>query len=230
MCKSKSLVLLLRLIDLLPIILPNNNMAVSVGSAINFSAIIVGGPLLGAIAYPIGLLFRFPYVAHKKTYSHILNTPYYMTMFNVSQGIIVSSIMGLSYVYSGGKIGGFYPLQSAFIILIGTFINTITISILITFLEGKNFMKIWMDNIRGVLGGALAVGTIGLIIAISFMSYGYWAVLLFFGPLLLARQSFKLYVDMRNVNINIIQTLSKMLEAKDSYTSGHSSRNSSYIT
>ncbi len=57
----------------LPIILPNNNMAVSVGSAINLAAIIVGGPLLGAIAYPVGLLLRFPYIPPRKKYCHILN-------------------------------------------------------------------------------------------------------------------------------------------------------------
>ena len=37
---------------------------------------------------------------------------------------------------------------------------------------------------------------------------------LIFGPLLLARYSFKLYMDMRNLHISTIQTLTKTIEAK----------------
>ncbi|HPP31776.1 MAG TPA: HD-GYP domain-containing protein, partial [Soehngenia sp.] len=62
------------------------------------------------------------------------------------------------------------------------------------------------------------------IIALAFLSYGYGAVILFFGPLLLARYSFKLYIDMRNLYISTIEALNKAVEAKDSYTSGHANR------
>lgn len=216
------------IVESLPIILPNNNMAVSVGTAIYLAATIIGGPLLGAIVYSMGFLFRCPYVPHRKSYRHIFNTPYYMTMFNVSQAIIVSSIMGLVYIYTGGRVGGFYLLQTIYMLLVGTTVNTIIISGLMSFLQEQDFIKIWLHNIRGTIWSNLGVGVIGIIIALSFIGYGYWAVLLFFGPLLLARYSFKLYVEMRNFNIATIQTLSKTLEAKDSYTSGHSARVEEY--
>lgn len=212
----------------LPIILPNNNIAVSVGSAINLASLIVGGPLLGAIIYPMGFLLRFPYIPHKKSHSHMFNNPYYMTIFNVSQAIVMSGAMGLIYIYTGGKIGQFFPLQTIYMLLIGTLINTIIISKLMNLLQGENFIKIWLKNIKGIIWNLLGVGIMGIIIALSFISYGYWAVILFFGPLLLARYSFKLYVEMRNFNIAIIQTLSKTLEARDPYTSGHSARVEEY--
>ncbi|MGO1470288.1 MAG: HD-GYP domain-containing protein [Tissierella sp.] len=216
------------IVETLPIILPNNNMAVSVGSAINLSAVMVGGPILAAISYPLGVLFRFPYVAHRKSYRHIFNTPYYMTMFNVSQSVIISSVTGLVYIYSGGKVGGFFLLQIIYMLVAGTLLNTVTISGLMTFLQGENFIKIWINNIKGVIWSALAIGVMGVIIALSFISYGYLSVILFFAPLLLARHSFKLYVEMRSFNIATIETLSKALEAKDPYTSGHSTRVGEY--
>ena len=74
----------------------------------------------------------------------------------------------------------------------------------------------------------IPVGTLGIIIAIAYIGYGYGAVLLFFGPLLLARYSFRLYVDMRNLYISTIQTLSKTIEARDPYTSGHANRVEEY--
>ena len=151
-------------------------------------------------------------------------------MFNVSQGTIMTSIMGLiyTYTYTGSEAGEFHFLQTISILLLGMLLNTISISKLITLLQSENFMKVWLNNIKGVIWSALAVGTIGIIIAFSFISYGYGAVLLFLGPLLLARHSFKLYVEMKNTNIATIKTLSKALEAKDPYTSGHSKRKEKY--
>lgn len=216
------------LVESLTIVLPSNNMAVSVGAAINLSAIIVGGPLLSVITYPVGVLFRFTYVPHRKKYSHLFNSPYYMTIFNVSQSVLMSGIMGLLYIYTGAKVGSFYPLQAIYILLVGTVLNTVIISALMTFLQGENFIVTWINNIRGVIWSALAIGILGIIIALSFIGYGYWAVILFLAPLLLARYSFKLYVEMRNFNIATIQTLGKALEAKDSYTSGHSNRVEEY--
>lgn len=77
---------------------------------------------------------------------------------------------------------------------------------------------------RGLILNALAVGILGIIIALAYLGYGYWAVLLFSGPLLLARFSFKLYMDMKNIHLSTIETLSKTIEAKDPYTSGHANR------
>lgn len=97
-----------------------------------------------------------------------------------------------------------------------------------SFITGESYIKIWVSNIRGTLPSSLAVGTIGIIIALAFIGYGYWAVILFAGPLLLARYSFKLYIDMRNLYISTIQALNKSMEAKDPYTSGHASRVEEY--
>jgi len=91
-------------------------------------------------------------------------------------------------------------------------------------LKKENFKKVWKTNINGVIWNALAVGTMGIIIALAYVSYGYGAVLLFFGPLLLARYSFKLYMEMRGLYLSTIKTLSKTIEAKDPYTSGHANR------
>ena len=90
--------------------------------------------------------------------------------------------------------------------------------------NNTKFFKTWGTNIKGVFPSAVAVGSLGVIMALAYISYGYGAVILFFGPLLLARYSFKLYVEMRNLYISTIQALNKTIEAKDSYTSGHASR------
>ena len=215
------------IVESLLIALPNNSVGVSVGSAINLASIIVGGPLIGTISAALGFLFRFPNVPEKGRV-HLLNTPFYKTIFNVSQSIIGTAIMSLAYLYWGGRIGHFHFPQAIFILLLGMVINSSIISALMSILNKEDFIKIWIANIRGVIWSALAVGTLGIIIAIAYIGYGYGAVLLFFGPLLLARYSFRLYVDMRNLYISTIQTLSKTIEARDPYTSGHANRVEEY--
>nr|WP_300003615.1 HD-GYP domain-containing protein [Tissierella sp.] len=209
------------------IALSNNSMAVSVGSAINLSAIIVGGPLFGVIIASLGMIFRFPKIP-EIGYRHIFNTPIHITLFNVSQVIIVTGIMGILYTFPGRFVGKFFIVQTIFVLLIGTLLNTMIISILMSFLSEDKFLKAWVLNMKGTTLSVIAVGSIGIIMALSFISYGYGAVILFFGPLLLARYSFKLYNEMRAVSLTTIQSLSKALDAKDSYTSGHASRVEEY--
>lgn len=221
-------IILTILVESLLILLPNKKVGISVGSAINLAAIIVGGPLIATISAAIGFLFRFPKVPNDNRIDHLFNTPYYVTLFNVSQSIVVTGIMGLLYIYLGGVVGKFFILQTLFILFIGTLLNTIIISLLIGTMINDSFIKIWISNMRDIIPSVIAVGTIGIIMALSFISYGYGAVLLFLGPLLLARYSFKLYIDMRNVSLNTIESLSKALDAKDSYTSGHASRVQEY--
>lgn len=210
---------------LIPI--PNSNVGISVGSAISLTAIIVGGPLMAALSTIMGFLFRFPKLPDRG-YTHLFNSPIYITLFNVSQGIIGTGIMGLVYILTGGVVGEFFIFQTLLILLIGTLLNTTIMSTLMTTISGESFTKVWILNIRGTVSSVIAIGTMGIIMALSFISYGYGAIILFFGPLLLARYSFKLYNEMRAVSLTTIQSLSKALDAKDSYTSGHASRVEEY--
>lgn len=219
--------LLAIVVESLLVALPNNTIGVSVGSAINIASIITGGPLLGTTAAFIGILFRIPKITGRG-YMHLFNTPIYKTIFNISQSVIVTTAMGLLYIYTGGIVGQFSPSPTILMVAIGTIFNSITISRLMSLLTRESFMNIWISNIRGTFPSAVAVGTIGIIIAIAFIGYGYGAVILFFGPLLLARHSFKLYMEMRNLYISTIQTLNSAMEAKDPYTHGHASRVEKY--
>src|SRR5699024_6558460 len=193
------------IVESLTIILPNKDMAISVGIAINIASIIVGGPFLGTTIVTLAFLFRCPNIPDRG-YSHLFNTPYYITIFNVSQGGIFASVMGLMYIYTGGVVGEFHFLQTILILFVGMIVNSSIISGLVSITKGDRFFNIWIRKLYGMIPSSLAVGILGIIIALSFLSYGYGAVILFFGPLLLARYSFKLYVETRNLYISTIET------------------------
>ncbi len=210
-------------VESLLIPMPNNTIGVSVGYAINIATIIIGGPLLATTTAGLGFLLRFPKI-EGRGFVHILNLPPHKSIFNVSQSIIVTALMSLVYLNIGGKIGEFSLLQTIVITLFGAFVNTSIISGYLSLNSDSKFSETWIGNIKGTFPSSLAVGSIGIIIALAFIGYGYGAVILFFGPLLLARYSFKLYIEMRNLYLSTIQALNKTVEAKDPYTSGHANR------
>lgn len=203
--------------------LPGNSVGVSVGFAISLATTLIGGPLLGTTVSFLGVLLRIPNVTGKGRI-HLFNIPLYKTVFNVSQSILITGCMGILYLHTGGKIGVFSLYPILLIVFFDILLNTTIISGFLTFSTGQNFYKVWYNNVKGMFASAIAVGTMGIIVALAFIGYGYGAVILFFGPLLLARYSFKLYVEMRNLYISTIQVLNKTVEAKDPYTSGHASR------
>lgn len=210
----------------LGIILPSGA-AVSVSFAISLAAIIVDGPLIAALVSGAGYAFRIRKI-DGDNYSHIFNTPVYKTIFNVSQGIITTGLTGLAFTFVGGIPGKFSLLPTLIAIPVYTLVNSAVLAELLALLNKQHFINIWWNHIKGIVPSLMAVGTLGIIIALAYLSYSYGAVLLFFGPLLLARFSFKLYVDMRNMYIETIQAFNKSMEAKDSYTSGHATRVQEY--
>jgi len=210
-------------VESLLIPMPNNTVGVSVGYAVNISSIIVGGPLLATTIVGLGFLLRAPKI-EGRGYVHVFNLPPHKSIFNVSQSVIVTSIMSVTYIYTGGSIGSFNFLSTVIITLIGVILNTSIISGYLALVSDSKFAETWISNIKGTLPSSIAVGVIGIIIALAYIGYGYGAVILFFGPLLLARYSFKLYIEMRSLYLSTIQALNKTVEAKDPYTSGHANR------
>lgn len=204
------------------IVLPNG-IGVSVSFATYLASVIVAGPLLAIITAAASYIFSV--VKTEDGYSHILNTPYYKSIFNMANFIISSGISGIVFAFLTNDVfGQFFFLPTLITVFTYIAINTCTMSELISLLEGKPFLQIWINNFRGVALSVFAVGIIGIILALAFISYGPPAVLLFFAPLLLARYSFKLYLNMKHTYIDTISAFNKFLEAKDMYTSGHASR------
>lgn len=87
------------------------------------------------------------------------------------------------------------------------------------------FFALLRDNIGGILPNILATIPLGLVIGyILTQQNAYLWLLLFMGPLMLARYSFKVYLDSHTILLRTIASLVQAIEAKDPYTHGHSQR------
>jgi putative nucleotidyltransferase with HDIG domain len=87
------------------------------------------------------------------------------------------------------------------------------------------FLALLRDNIGGILPNVLATIPLGLLIGyILTQTNAYLWLVLFMAPLMLARYSFKVYLDSHTILLRTIASLVEAVEAKDPYTHGHSQR------
>ena len=80
----------------------------------------------------------------------------------------------------------------------------------------------------GMVPSLLCSATLGYFLAMLLSMPTFWPAVLFVLPLLMTRFSFRLYLSAQKQQYNIIRAFATALEAKDTYTEGHSSRVSLY--
>ena len=107
-------------------------------------------------------------------------------------------------------------------------VNAVIMSILMHFITGEKFFSNFINNMAWVVKDYLAMAPFAIIMALAYINYNVAGILIFFGPLLFARYSFKMYIDMRSIYIDTVKSLSQAIEAKDPYTNGHSRRVGEY--
>lgn len=202
-----------------------NQRGISVGFAVSLMIILTLGAVQAALISSIGVMFRV-FENGGKRY-HIFNTPIYKNLFNGSNIMLSSGFAGFCYEALGGVPGevgihSVLPMLMAIIVCILT--NATIMSILMAMLCSDKLFKVWYTNVMWVIKDYFALAPLGIIMAIAYLNYDIFGVLLFFGPLLLARYSFKMYVDMKKIYVDTVKALCQAVEAKDPYTQGHSMR------
>ncbi|OXT08764.1 diguanylate cyclase [Thermoanaerobacterium thermosaccharolyticum] len=202
----------------------NKDITVSVAFSVDLMAILVYGPFAASLVSFIGLLLQIS--KRNDRYEHIFNKPYYKTLFNISQIALSVGAGGLIYKYLGGLSGTFvypkYIFQAIIAAIVYYFLNNILVTILVSMLLNKPFLKTWTKDFSWMMTNFLFLAFIGVLMASSFIAYGYIALLIFFVPLIMVRYMFKLNMDLKQSYYDTINALTKALEAKDRYTLGHS--------
>lgn len=210
----------------------DDNMAISVCYGILLAAIFVFKTPVVAI---IGMFSMILYVdRHDNHVEHIFNTPFYKRLFN---GCAYATALTLSmYVYNffDKSVNDITILNLSIIGILASVICYIVFTVilyafLVARIEKKPFFKILQSRRWFFLAfNILALSPLGIISALVFMNFGYFGMILFFGPLLLARHSYKLYIDTKKMYSDMIVALSSAVDAKDQYTNGHSYRVADY--
>ncbi|MFH0778985.1 MAG: HD domain-containing phosphohydrolase [Candidatus Eisenbacteria bacterium] len=215
-------VFLLILAGVAPIPLPAGA-SMTVSSAMNFAGILVMGPALTAWAGVISAVFL---------QMVILRKPVVKSVFNTATFALTVLAAGAAYISLGGTAGALslpadiLPLVIAGIVYF--LVNTGTTSVVVGLDQSLSPLRVWQVNYLWTVFHLFALLPFGALLALVYFTAGMWGIALFFIPLLLARYSFKLYVDMRRDHFDFVRALTGVIDEVDPYTRQHSLRVAEY--
>jgi len=190
--------------------------SISVSFAIIYAFILLTNPYLVMIVTFIGNVLIY------------MKTGWQKSLFNGAQFAISAFLSG--YVFQ--LLGGYSYTWNQF-----TFYIAIAISILVFFLSnaflvimvislstGIPIPVLWKKDVNGILLQYFGLFPYSLLLYLIYLRIGYLGLFLFLFPLMIARYSFKLYVETKKVHLELLRALTAALDAKDPYTQGHSDR------
>lgn len=103
-------------------------------------------------------------------------------------------------------------------------LNTALVGGAISVSTGAPFLRLWTANFSWYFGTQLALAFLGLVLTQLYLLHSWLGLAVFLVPLLVSRWVFESYVSMRQAYADTIRGLVAAIEAKDTYTRGHSER------
>lgn len=213
-------------------VVTGDNTAVSLGFAVSLAAIILFSPLQASMVIFMGSFFQVDYSDGE--IKHLFNTSLHKRLFNSSAymlGVLVTTWI-YRYVNSFGwniKFGELSIISIITAVIVYFTMHMLLFIPLFSMMQKKSFVESLSEQFW-ILRHLVALAPFGIIISFAYLNYGWFMVLLIFGPLMIARLSFIQYIDTKRMYFETIETLSTALDAKDEYTNGHSKRVSDYAS
>jgi len=198
--------------------------SVAVNFEISFASLILFGPATAIIVTAISFFNIREFV--KKV-------PYYKHLFNAGQYFISMGITSIVFemTYNRDVTNFFYPANIGFIFLaayIAFFLNTLLTAGAISISERKNFINIWIYNYAWLIPFKLFLVVMTIAVTFIYKLYGPFTIIFTLLPLIIAQYTYLLRIKERKTLLNSIMQIVKIIDAKDSYTAGHSVRVAKY--
>ncbi len=208
------------LADSFPVPLPRGGNVTVSFAAIAASILIFQPFVVIAMAVTIDL---FLLLKRQNVIKHIFN----IAQLAVSTG---SAAMVYNFFYTPVATDFNYMQVFAFItsMVVLFILNHTFVTLILAFTQEEKPLTIWLTNIKWCTLQFVSMAPLGALIAVIYINIGFWGLILFLLPMIIARHSFQSYIDMRQTFLDTIKSLSLAIDAKDPYTKGHSSRVADY--
>jgi putative nucleotidyltransferase with HDIG domain len=188
------------------------------------AVVLLGPSAAGALA----ILSMAPLLFHKPRMSGI------RLLGNLGQATLTALVPGWLYLALGGQLladtrlssadfqGQLLPLLVA--ATAGVVVNGVLFSVGYALVRSATVAEAWRVAVSWAIASQVALGLMGLAIARVMSIEGPLGFALFVVPLLVARQTYRRYLSLRETYADTVRSLVAALEAKDQYTKGHSVR------
>ena len=224
------LLALLALFRSMPLYL-SNEQAIDISFIIVLTMVLTQGMPYALVTHALSTLFSFERNDRGKQRPILLLSPI-RALFNTGIVQISVSFSNIVFILMGGSGADFsmpYSIFPGFVYSLLVMAANLVLLLVLFALGGEDVRGTLRQNIMGIFPNVLATAPIGMLLAyLMQMPGGEYVLLLFTLPLMLARYSFKLYIDSKEQYVSMIAALSSAIEAKDPYTEGHSRRVSEY--
>ena len=205
---------------------PLNKGRVSILSGLSLTCLLVYGPSTASWAMLATLL---------NIREWLEKTPWYKFMFNVSQLLISIGLSGIVYesINPTRQIGIIrIDFNSLLVILLSSLTFFLTNTLLTTGVfaisEKINFFGLWIYNYLWLIPFHLLLTALAVIVAYLHQIYGFVTLLLTIIPLILTQYIYSLRAREKKALLQNVINLVRVIEAKDKYTAGHSTRVAEY--
>lgn len=198
---------------------------ISVTSALVIAEILLFSPLSASLLAAVGTIRPKDVMGRTKIRSFIFNRSqiFFSTLITAD---LFKSIGGFVAFSGDALLKDAIPLVVAGVLFTG--LNLLFMTIYIGMSVKKSPRSIWRTDLSFSWINHLADTAMALLLVGSYLALGFLGPVLFFSPLLFSRWSMARFVQLREVYMDIVGTLTKTLEAKDPYTAGHSARVADY--
>ena len=214
---------LILLVDAAPVKMPGGGF-ITVSSTLDYAGILVLGPVPTALAEFAATLVLQVGVQRRPLRKAVFNA-FTFAGTVLAAGFVFTALGGTPGVVPGvGRLVA--PLLGMGVVYYG--LNSLLVSWVIALAENRNPWHIWQVNYIWTVFHMVASLPFAAALAVGYHAMGIFGVILFALPLLLARYSFKLYIDTKQDLLDFATVLAGVIDEIDPYTRKHSQRVARY--
>jgi HD-GYP domain-containing protein (c-di-GMP phosphodiesterase class II) len=188
-----------------------------------WSLMVLFHPLLASLAALVSILLS-QLLVHRKVLSKAAFNAVQVGASTLIGGYVFTSVNGTTgFNIEANFFAGFFVASLTY-----WMVNTWLVSLGAAVLYNEKLTAFWKRNHQWTFLYELATAPIALAVAFSYAKLGLIGLILVTLPIMLVRQAYSQYLELKKTYHETVRTLVKIIEMHDPYTAGHSDRVATY--